>query len=70
VSELLGITIATAVIVTCLTIYELMHKITFVCWFSARFWNIHDYLQDCGGDDCPTHFYTYRCWHCGKEFMI
>lgn len=62
--------VASCFIVFNLLIYEAMHAITFVCWFSARFWNIHDYLRDCGGDGYPSHFYTYKCWHCGKEFEI
>jgi hypothetical protein len=57
-------------ILLCIVVYEAMHAIRFVCWFSARCWNIHDYLEDSGGDGFPTHFYAYRCWNCGKEFSI
>ena len=49
---------------------RLMHTIKFVCWFSAKFWDIHDYLEQCGGDGTPSHFYDYHCWNCGKKFNI
>lgn len=42
----------------------------FVCWFSARYFDIHDYKESWGGDGTPSHFYTYTCWNCGKEFTI
>ena len=41
-----------------------------VCTFSKRYFDIHDYYYDKGGDDYASHFYTYRCWNCGKEFEI
>ena len=41
-----------------------------VCWFSKRFWDIHDYPVEMGGDGCPQHFYTYTCHRCGKGFGI
>ena len=41
-----------------------------VCWFSARFWDIHDYYQSRGGDGHPSHFYEYQCSRCGKKFFI
>jgi len=44
--------------------------IKFVCWFSKQFWDIHDYHKYKGGDGHPTHFYTYKCWNCNKEFII
>jgi len=44
--------------------------IRFICWFSRRFWDIHDYPVRKGGNGTPSHFYTYRCWNCGKEFGI
>ena len=44
--------------------------IGFVCWFSRKFWDIHDYRVEWGGCGHPYHFYTYKCWHCGKEFGI
>ena len=45
-------------------------RIKFVCWFSRRFWDIHDYSVNYGGDGYPSHFYTYKCWNCGKHFGI
>ena len=45
-------------------------KLKFVCWWSGRFFDIHDYHLDCGGDGIPTHWYTYKCWNCGKRFGI
>lgn len=44
--------------------------IRFVCWFSRRFWDIHDFTKNHGGDGTPSHFYVYRCWNCGKAFEI
>jgi hypothetical protein len=44
--------------------------IKFVCWFSSRFWDIHDYTVSSGGNGTPTHFYEYTCWNCGKKFGI
>ena len=43
-----------------------MRWIDFVCWFSRKFHDIHDYYRSWGGDDIPTHFYIYRCWNCGR----
>lgn len=40
------------------------------CWFSKTFWDVHDFYVDCGGDGWPSHFYEYKCWKCGKEFII
>jgi hypothetical protein len=40
------------------------------CWFSARFWDVHDYWKWAGGDGVPAHFYEYRCHGCGKRFTI
>jgi hypothetical protein len=51
-------------------IHWAMHRIQFVCWFSARFWDIHDYFVHAGGDGTPSHFYDYHCWNCGKKFNI
>lgn len=42
----------------------------FVCWFSKYFWDIHDYHVWKGGDGNPSHFYTYTCTRCNKEFTI
>lgn len=44
--------------------------IRFVCWFSRKFFDIHDYYESRGGDGIPTHFYIYTCWHCGRRFQI
>lgn len=44
--------------------------IDFVCWFSRKFWDIHDYDGSHGGDGIPTHFYEYTCWNCGAKFGI
>ena len=41
-----------------------------VCWFSSKFWDIHDYQIKMGGDGWPSHFYTYKCSRCKKEFTI
>lgn len=41
-----------------------------VCAFSRLWWDVHDYKTHKGGDGKPYHFYTYRCWHCGKAFRI
>ena len=65
---MVGVFIVT--IVLCVTVHYLMHRIEFVCWFSARFWDIHDYLGDAGGDGMPSHFYDYHCWRCGQKFNI
>jgi len=42
----------------------------FVCWFSRKFFDIHDYHESWGGDGLPTHFYEYHCSNCGKPFVI
>lgn len=42
----------------------------FVCWLSAIGYDLHDYPVECGGDGTPSHFYTYKCPECGKEFGI
>lgn len=44
--------------------------IQFCCWFSRKFFDIHDYKESKGGDGTPMHFYTYTCWNCGKKFTI
>ena len=33
-------------------------------------YDLHDYPRNRGGDGHPSHFYTYTCWNCGKEFGI
>jgi hypothetical protein len=40
------------------------------CWFSAHFWDVHDYHVRKGGDGNPMHHYNYTCPSCGKEFVI
>ena len=30
----------------------------------------HDYKVENGGDGTPSHFYTYTCSFCGKQFQI
>ena len=42
----------------------------FICWFSRKFWDIHDYHEFTGGDGIPEHFRIYKCSNCGKEFII
>lgn len=42
----------------------------FVCWFSRKFFDIHDYPVSMGGDGLPSHFHTYQCHRCKKEFTI
>lgn len=44
--------------------------IGFRCWFSKKFWDIHDYPKRKGGDGEPRHFYTYTCWNCGHKYSI
>lgn len=44
--------------------------IEWICWFSGHFFDIHDYPKNRGGDDTPSHFYTYTCWNCEKKFGI
>ena len=41
-----------------------------LCEFSKKYFDIHDYPKDKGGDGVPTHMYTYTCPNCGKEFGI
>ena len=45
-------------------------KIKFICWFSAHWFDLHDYFICCGGDGYPSHFYKYICWNCKKVFSI
>ena len=47
-----------------------MRTIRFVCWFSQKFYDIHDYPTRDGGDGIPSHFHEYRCWNCGNRFTI
>ena len=30
------------------------------CWFSRKFWDVHDYYSDKGGDDTACHIHTYK----------
>ena len=41
-----------------------------ICEMSKSGRDYHDYPKHKGGDGTPSHFYTYRCWKCGKEFRI
>jgi hypothetical protein len=41
-----------------------------ICWFSTRFFNVHDYHTHKGGDGTPSHFHTYVCPKCDKHFTI
>ncbi len=41
-----------------------------VCWFSDRYFDIHDYPEAKGGDGTPSHFYKYTCRDCSKKFSI
>lgn len=41
-----------------------------ICWFSNKFFDIHDYPINKGGDGTPSHFYVYKCSKCGKSFII
>jgi len=41
----------------------------FTCWFSARFFDVHDYSQSNNGGE-PWYFYTHTCKDCGKQFTI
>jgi len=40
------------------------------CEFSRRFFDVHDYKVNKGGDGIPCHFSGYKCSNCGKEFFI
>lgn len=41
-----------------------------VCEFSRKYFDVHDYPIDKGGDGIPSHFHVYTCQHCGKSFSI
>ena len=41
-----------------------------ICWFSAKYFDVHDYHESRGGDGYPSHFYAYHCSRCGKAFGI
>lgn len=41
-----------------------------ICWFSDKFFDIHDYFECKGGDGTPSHFYFYKCPACSKRFTI
>lgn len=41
-----------------------------LCEFSKRYFDIHDYPRNKGGDGIPCHFKTYQCPYCKKEFTI
>ena len=40
----------------------------FVCWFSKRFWDIHDYNNT--KEKQPQHFIDLECDRCHKKFTI
>ena len=44
--------------------------IDFICRFSEKYWDIHDYHERSGGDGTPSHFFQYKCWNCKKGFSI
>lgn len=41
-----------------------------ICWFSKKFYNVHDYWTSKGGDGDPDHFFVYTCHECGSKFKI
>ena len=41
-----------------------------ICWFSNRFYDVHDYHTTKGGDGIPSHFYKYTCPNCDVKFWI
>jgi len=41
-----------------------------ICWFSRRWFDVHDYPAVKGGDGYPCHFSTYTCPMCGVTFVI
>jgi hypothetical protein len=41
-----------------------------ICWFSDKFFDVHDYHSSKGGDGIPSHFHVYRCSKCFKVFEI
>jgi len=41
-----------------------------VCWFSANYWDVHDYHISKGGDGIPSHFFEFICPNCNKKFSI
>ena len=41
-----------------------------ICWFSKKFYDVHDYPIHKGGSGVPDHNYNYQCRECGKEFRI
>lgn len=45
-------------------------KTKFICWFSSHFWDVHDFPVEFGGDGFPSHFHTYKCNNCKKEFGL
>lgn len=49
---------------------DILNLNNFVCWFSHKFFDIHDYKIGFGGDGIPSHFYEYTCSNCGEKFYI
>ena len=41
-----------------------------VCEFSKKYYDVHDYFKETGGDGDPCHFKTYTCWNCERKFTI
>ncbi len=41
-----------------------------ICWFSKKFFDVHDRPKKKGGDGHPNRFSRYICSNCGKEFSI
>lgn len=41
-----------------------------ICWFSKKFFDIHGYQVEKGGDGIPSYFHKYKCHKCEKEFTI
>jgi hypothetical protein len=41
-----------------------------ICWFSCKYWDVHDYKKNKGGDGKTSHFYEYQCASCSKRFTI
>lgn len=50
--------------------FESHLPLSFVCWYSKEYHDIHDYKENLGGDGIPTHDYTYTCKNCGHTFTI
>lgn len=40
------------------------------CRLSEKYWDVHDYHANKGGDGKPSHFHHYSCSKCNKRFTI